>query len=63
MDDINQFSVCDILGNIKKQLIFSTHDVEFVKLFLKKNNHLKEQIKIFNFKSPCLTPDKVNVIN
>lgn len=62
MDDINQFSVCDILGNIKKQLIFSTHDVEFVKLFLKKNNHLREHIKIFNFKSPCLTPDKVITI-
>jgi exonuclease SbcC len=37
MDDINRFSISDILGNLNRQLIFSTHDQEFLNLFLKKN--------------------------
>ncbi|MEG1311521.1 MAG: AAA family ATPase, partial [Romboutsia sp.] len=63
MDDINQFSVCDILGNIQTQLIFSTHDIEFLKLFLKKNNYKKGSIRIFNLESPYLTSNKVNIID
>ncbi|MDK2563930.1 AAA family ATPase [Romboutsia sedimentorum] len=63
MDDINQFSVCDILGSIQKQMIFSTHDIEFLKLFLKKNSFKKGNITIFNFKSPYLTSDKVKIID
>jgi len=59
MDDINQFSICDVLGSIKKQLIFSTHNFEFLKLFMKKNEHKKELIQIYNFKSPFLIPEKV----
>ncbi|WP_393959895.1 AAA family ATPase [Priestia megaterium] len=62
MDDINQFSICDVLGSIDKQVIFSTHDFEFVKLFVKKNEHKKKDIQIYNFKSPYLTPDKIEHI-
>ncbi|MGR5913920.1 hypothetical protein ACT7DA_11205 [Bacillus pacificus] len=36
MDDVNQFSICDVLSNLNKQLIFSTHDMNFLKLFLKR---------------------------
>jgi exonuclease SbcC len=63
MDDINQFSVCDILGNLEIQMIFSTHDIEFLKLFLKKNSYNKGSIRIFNIESPYLTPDKVKIID
>ncbi|MBX9987157.1 AAA family ATPase [Priestia aryabhattai] len=62
MDDINQFSICDVLGSIDKQVIFSTHDFEFVKLFVKKNEHKKKDIQVYNFKSPYLTPDKIEHI-
>lgn len=62
MDDVNQFSVCDILGNLKKQLIFSTHDIEFVKLFLKKNTHRKEKITVFTFNSPYLSIENIKEI-
>ncbi|MEZ2649678.1 AAA family ATPase [Bacillus wiedmannii] len=62
MDDVNQFSICDVLSSIEKQLIISTHDLNFLKLFLKKNEHRKKEIQIFNFKSPILTKNKVNVI-
>lgn len=47
MDDVNQFSICDVLSNLKNQLIFSTHDWEFLKLFLKKNEYKKESISVF----------------
>ena len=63
MDDINQFSVCDILGSLETQMIFSTHDIEFLKLFLKKNSYNKGSIRIFNIESPYLTPDKVRIID
>ncbi|MFT4407460.1 AAA family ATPase [Bacillus cereus] len=62
MDDVNQFSICDVLSSIKKQLIISTHDLNFLKLFLKKNEHRKEEIQIINFKSPILTNNKVKII-
>jgi len=59
MDDINQFSICDVLGSVKKQLIFSTHSFEFLKLFIKKNEYKKDSIQVYNFKSPFLIPEKV----
>ncbi|MDI3091482.1 SMC family ATPase [Priestia megaterium] len=62
MDDINQFSICDVLGSIDKQLIFSTHDFEFVKLFVKKNEHKKQDIQVYNLKSPYLNSDKIERI-
>lgn len=48
MDDINRFSVTDILSNLERQLIFSTHDQEFLNLFLKKNELRKNDINIFS---------------
>lgn len=63
MDDVNQFSICDILGGIKKQLIFSTHDLDFLKLFIKKNEHIKHDIQIINLKSPYLDVSKVEHIS
>lgn len=59
MDDVNQYSICDVLGQINKQIIFSTHDLDFVKLFLKKNEHKKEEIQVYNFTSPFLDKDKI----
>jgi DNA repair protein SbcC/Rad50 len=47
MDDVNQFSICDVLSSINKQLIFSTHDFEFLRLFLKKNEFKKDSIQVF----------------
>ncbi|MFB9274172.1 AAA family ATPase [Cohnella cellulosilytica] len=62
MDDVNQYSICDVLGQINKQIIFSTHDLDFVKLFLKKNEHKKDDIQVFSFTSPFLTQDKIQHI-
>jgi DNA repair protein SbcC/Rad50 len=62
MDDINQYSICDILGKIKKQLFFSTHDVEFLKLFIKKNSYRIEDIQVYSFTSPYLNQQKVKEI-
>lgn len=62
MDDVNQFSVCDVLSDIKKQLIFSTHDIEFMKLFIKKNELKRDKIRVYVLQSPILTPDKVEMI-
>lgn len=47
MDDVNQFSICDVLSSINRQLIFSTHDLDFMKLYLKKNEHVKDSIQVF----------------
>ncbi|WP_430786359.1 hypothetical protein VBD025_13595 [Virgibacillus flavescens] len=47
MDDVNQFSICDVLSSINRQLIFSTHDLDFLKLYLKKNEHKKDSIQVF----------------
>lgn len=63
MDDVNQYSICDVLGHIKKQLIISTHDIEFLKLFIKKNEYRKENIQVYSFMSPYLNKDKVNHIH
>ncbi|MFP3511477.1 SMC family ATPase [Peribacillus sp. SIMBA_075] len=55
MDDVNQFSVCDILSNLRRQLIFSTHDLDFIKLFVKKNEHLNDVIQVYMLKQPVIT--------
>ncbi|EEK83543.1 hypothetical protein bcere0010_28200 [Bacillus cereus ATCC 4342] len=62
MDDINQYTMCDVLNNIKKQLIISTHDFNFLKLFIKKNEHRKNEIIIYNFKSPYISSHKLERI-
>ncbi|MDQ0721910.1 exonuclease SbcC [Paenibacillus sp. W4I10] len=62
MDDVNQYSICDVLGQLDKQIIFSTHDLDFVKLFLKKNEHKKEDMQVFNFTSPFLVQNKIQHI-
>lgn len=62
MDDINQYTMCDVLNNIEKQLIVSTHDFNFLKLFIKKNEHRKNDIIIYNLKSPYISSDKLEMI-
>ncbi|EDZ57014.1 ATPase involved in DNA repair, putative [Bacillus cereus H3081.97] len=62
MDDINQYTMCDVLNNIEKQLIISTHDFNFLKLFIKKNEHRKNKIIIYNFKSPYISSHKLEMI-
>ncbi|MGG4468458.1 SMC family ATPase [Paenibacillus alvei] len=47
MDDVNRFSICDVLGQLKRQLIFSTHDQEFLNLFLKKNEHQINKVSLY----------------
>ncbi|MCU4804541.1 SMC family ATPase [Bacillus cereus] len=59
MDDVNRYTMCDILGEIEKQLIFSTHDLEFLKLFTKKNEHKREDIRIYFLENPNLLNGKV----
>jgi len=59
MDDVNQFSVCDVLGTIEKQLLFATHDFDFVKLFIKKHEHRKEEIQVYMIDSPSLVQEKI----
>ncbi|WP_152425305.1 AAA family ATPase [Bacillus subtilis] len=62
MDDVNQYTMCDVLNNIEKQLIVSTHDFNFLKLFIKKNKHRKNDIIIYNLKSPYISSDKLEMI-
>lgn len=62
MDDVNQFSICDVLGQLNKQLIFSTHDSDFIRLFIKKNEFKRDKIQIIDLKSRYLEKDKVNFI-
>lgn len=59
MDDVNRFAICDVLGGLKKQLILSTHDLDFVKLFVKKNEHIKSEIQLYMLESPQLKAGKV----
>lgn len=47
MDDINQFSMIDVLSQLKKQLIFTTHDAKYVNLFLKKNELRLDDISVY----------------
>ncbi|MEH7294820.1 hypothetical protein V7134_31215, partial [Priestia megaterium] len=63
MDDVNQYSICDILGHINKQLIISTHDLDFLKLFIKKNEYRKKDIQVYSFTSPYLNHEKVEHIH
>lgn len=51
MDDVNRFSICDVLSQLNRQLIFSTHDQEFLNLFLKKNEEKIDQITLYTLKS------------
>ncbi|WP_024571976.1 AAA family ATPase [Bacillus subtilis] len=51
MDDVNQFSICDVFSNIKKQLILSTHDYNFLKLLIKKNDYRINEIRVFMLES------------
>lgn len=52
MDEVNRFSICDILSGLKLPLIFSTHDFDFVRLFVKKNEHRQDQIRIYLLEDP-----------
>lgn len=63
MDDVNQFSLCDILSNLNKQVLFSTHDLDFIKLYVKKNEHRNQSIRVFILKSAYLTPEKIEVLD
>ncbi|RJE13244.1 AAA family ATPase [Bacillus cereus] len=62
MDDVNRFSICDMLSNIDRQLIFSTHDLNFLKLFIKKNEHISDDIQVYNFTSPVLKKENISRI-
>lgn len=59
---MNQFSICDILGSIEKQLIFSTHDLSFAKLFLKKNEYKTERMQLLNLKGYYLDKSKIEFL-
>lgn len=59
MDDVNRFSICDVLSVLENQVIISTHDMEFVKLLVKKNQHASEQIQVYILESPLLEADRV----
>lgn len=63
MDDVNRFAICDVLGSIKKQLILSTHDWDFIKLFIKKNEHIKSEIQLYILESPQLKIGKIKRID
>lgn len=60
MDDVNQFTVCDVLSQIDKQLIFSTHDKKFLKLFINKND--TSNIIVYNLNSPYMDSKKIEKI-
>jgi DNA repair protein SbcC/Rad50 len=51
MDDVNRFSICDVLSQLNRQLIFSTHDQEFLNLFLKKNEERVDKITLYTLNS------------
>lgn len=51
MDDVNRFSITDVLSNLERQLIFSTHDIDYLNLFIKKNEHKIENISVYNLDS------------
>lgn len=51
MDDVNRFSICDVLSQLNRQLIFSTHDQEFLNLFLKKNEERIDKITLYTLNS------------
>lgn len=51
MDDVNKFSITDVMSTLKQQLIFSTHSSEYVNLFVKKNTTNISQIAIYHLDS------------
>ncbi|TNV69737.1 AAA family ATPase [Trichococcus shcherbakoviae] len=51
MDDINRFSITDVLSQLNQQLIFSTHDSDYVNLFIKKNENRLDDIAVFHLDS------------
>ncbi|MGP5392227.1 AAA family ATPase [Enterococcus hirae] len=51
MDDVNRFSITDVLSGLKRQLIFSTHDIEYLNLFVKKNDYRLKDISVYNLDS------------
>ncbi|PIC87425.1 hypothetical protein CSV72_05510 [Sporosarcina sp. P20a] len=48
MDDLNRFSITDVLSQLDQQLIFSTHDSDYVNLFIKKNENRIDNIAVFH---------------
>lgn len=60
MDDVNQFTICDVLGQLNKQLIFSTHDKNFLKLFINKNKG--SDIIVYSLNSPYMDNTKIEKI-
>ncbi|ODJ57128.1 AAA family ATPase [Brochothrix thermosphacta] len=51
MDDVNRFSITDVLSEINRQLIFSTHDFDYLNLFLKKNDYRLDDIAVYHLNS------------
>lgn len=51
MDDVNRFSITDVLSEINRQLIFSTHDFDYLNLFLKKNDYRLDDIAVYYLNS------------
>ncbi|WP_211656157.1 AAA family ATPase [Planococcus alpniumensis] len=62
MDDVNQYTMCDILGDINKQLLFSTHSLDFLKLFIKKNDYKKSDIRVYFLEAPNLIEGRVKEV-
>lgn len=62
MDDVNRFSVCDVLGRLNKQLLFATHDLDFVKLFVKKNQHQASDIQVYMLQSPFTSINEIKPV-
>ena len=48
MDDVNRFSITDVLSQLKQQLIISTHDSDYLNLFIKKNESRLNNIAVFH---------------
>ncbi|MGS7467757.1 AAA family ATPase [Bacillus paranthracis] len=62
MDDVNRYAICDVLSSLDKQLLLSTHDMDFVKLFIKKNEYRKNDIQLFILESPVLINEKIKCV-
>ncbi|MFL2098302.1 hypothetical protein ACEN4B_07820 [Marinilactibacillus psychrotolerans] len=48
IDDINRFSITDVLSKLDQQLIISTHDSVYANLFVEKNEHRLDRIADFH---------------
>ena len=51
MDDVNRFSITDVISQLEQQVIFSTHDSEYVNLFVKKNENRLDDIAVYYLNS------------